>query len=160
MIKNLLSNSQMHVKKIIENLKKILKPSFLNTLDKSFNLSFRNGNSSLEEVPNLSYIKELSNADIDFQNKFLRTFMEEFTSELKAYQFCIDMGAPRAAAGKVAKLKDKLNILGMKNAFRFAERHQRKLQKGNKSSDGQFKKILAKGNRFLANQLQVYELIN
>jgi len=159
-MKNLLSNSRMYFENLVAKVKKVPISNFHFKIPKNLNFSMARGKKNIEEVPNLSYIKELSNSDMDFQNKFLKTLSEEYASELNAYQFCIEMGAPRAAAAKVGKLKDKLSILGMKNAFRFAERHQRKLQKGNKSSDGQFKKILAKGNRFLNSQLQVYELSN
>lgn len=157
---DLLTITRPYLKNLIKIVKELPKPDFRKLTVKAVNFRLKKQRNSVDETPNLKYIIQLSNSDIDFHNQFLRTLSEEYDSDLRAYLLCIEMEAPRAAAAKVSKLKDKLHILGMKNAFRFAERHQRKLQKGNKSSDRKFKKILAKTNRFLENQLQVYQLIN
>ena len=160
MIKNLLTNLKPYSKNFVDKLKYLPKPDFHHRLVKMLQSELTLKHNALEEAPDLSYIKTLSNSDIDFQNKFLKTLSEEYASDLRAYLFCIENGAPRAAASNVSKLKDKFNILGMKKAFSFAERHQRKLQKGNKSSDRKFKQILAKADLFLNKQQQIYKLVN
>ncbi|MFS4493262.1 hypothetical protein [Maribacter sp. 2308TA10-17] len=160
MIKNLLINLKPYFKVLVDKLKNLPKPNFHHKLVEIFRAEINRRRNISQEVPNLSYIKTLSNTDIEFHNEFLKTLSEEYSSDLRAYLFCIENGAPRAAASKVSKLKDKLNILGMKNAFSFAERHQRKLQKGNKSSDRKFKKILARADHFLNKQQQIYKLVN
>ncbi len=159
MIKNLLINLKPYSKSFESKLKNLQIPNFDYRWIRTFRSRIKRKQSVFDEAPNLSYIKTLSNSDVEFHNEFLKALSGEYTADLRAYFFCIEMGAPKAAASKVNKLKDKLNILGMKQAFSFAERHQRKLQKGNKSSDRRFKEILAKADRFLSKQQQIYKLV-
>jgi hypothetical protein len=156
---NLLVSFRKKFQGILHKSKTKLKTSLKDGISRTFNFRFLEKN-SIKEEPNLKYIRELSNSDINFQNEFIKTFSDEYSAELQAYLFCIQLGATRAAAVKVGKLKDKFNILGMKKAFKLATRHQLKLQRGNKSSDGKFKEILAQGHDFLKNDLHGYQLSN
>ncbi|WP_273565582.1 Hpt domain-containing protein [Maribacter halichondriae] len=104
----------------------------------------------IEETPNLSYVVELvGTSDFDFEQKFVAILKQEFTSDLGKYLFHIKNEEPRAAAEIVHKLKHKLSVLGMKESFILAERHQMELQTGNTELDSEFKKILKVVDTFL-----------
>ena len=103
-----------------------------------------------EEQPNLSYVVELTGtADFDFEQKFVAILKQEFTWELGKYLHHINQEEPRAAAERVHKLKYKIKVLGMIQAFELAELHQEKLQIGDMGLDPNFKKILKNIDNFL-----------
>lgn len=111
-----------------------------------------------EEHPNLAYVVELAGtSDFDFERKFIAILKQEFTWDLGKYLFHIKHNEPRAAAEIVHKLKYKIGVLGMSQAFEFAEEHKEKLHVGDTSLDENFKKILKKIDVFLKMQNVDYQ---
>lgn len=96
----------------------------------------------MQDVPNLSYIKELSDGDAAFEEKFIRILKEEFPEEAQTYRVHIQKDEPRMAAEIVHKLKHKFNILSMTNAYTFAVAYEEKLRAGDAQSDAGFCTIL------------------
>ena len=106
-----------------------------------------------EEYPNLAYVVELAGtSDFDFERKFVAILKQEFSWDLGKYLYHIKQEEPRAAAEIVHKLKYKIGVLGMTQAYEFAEQHKEKLHVGDMSLDGDFKKTLKKIDSFLKMQ--------
>lgn len=102
------------------------------------------------ETPNLSYVVELvGTEDFDFERKFVDLLKIEFTSDLGKYLYHIKIDEPRAAAEIVHKLKYKFSVLGMQNAFEFAEKHKERLHCGDMGLVDPFKRILKTVSLFL-----------
>ncbi len=104
----------------------------------------------LNELPNLSFVRNLSQFDLDFQTRFIVTLREEFANNYFAYQYHSEMEEPRATAEIVHRLKYVFSFLGMHGAFDLAERHQEKLQIGDAGLQTQFGRILQKVKQFLS----------
>lgn len=103
-----------------------------------------------DELPNLSFVRNLSNMDSDFQNRFIITLKEEFANNYFAYKYHSEMEEPRAAAEIVHRLKYVFSFLAMHDSFQLAERHQEKLQMGDTSLQSQFGRILQMVKQFLS----------
>jgi len=103
-----------------------------------------------EERPNLAYVVVLAGtSDFDFERKFIAILKQEFTWDLGKYLYHIKLEEPRAAAEIVHKLKYKIGVLGMSQAYEFAEQHKEKLHVGDMSLDHDFQKVLKKIDNFL-----------
>lgn len=103
----------------------------------------------MKELPNLSYMMEIAGQDDDFAQRFMKLFKEEFLWEVGMYLRHINKKEPRAAAEIVAQSKYKLSMLGLENAYDFANTHAENLQVGDLSMDTDFRNILEKVNTFL-----------
>ena len=103
----------------------------------------------MKETPNLSYVEEIAGDDCDFTQRFVKRFKEEFLWEVGMYLRYIKKKEPRAAAEIVAKSKYKLSMLGLENAFDFANSHEENLHLGDISMHSDFQKILRKVGEFL-----------
>lgn len=105
----------------------------------------------MQETPNLSYIKELSDGDTAFEQKFIGILKKEFPEEARTYVSHIENDRPRAAAEIVHKLKHKFNILSLSNSYAFAVAYEEKLRAGDTQSDRSFRMLLKMIQNFLNN---------
>lgn len=94
------------------------------------------------EYPNLDYIKNLAGDDISFKNKFISILKDEFPVEKSEYSSTLTAGRTDETALIVHKLKHKLNILGLENAYRLAVTYEEDLKKGDTKLKDQFSTIL------------------
>ncbi|WP_339714050.1 Hpt domain-containing protein [uncultured Kriegella sp.] len=72
------------------------------------------------DKPNLNYIKELAGDDYDFELEFISIVKQEFPIEHNIYKEAIEKKDFYAAWQIVHKLKHKLNILSMEEAYKLA----------------------------------------
>ncbi|MFS4493261.1 hypothetical protein [Maribacter sp. 2308TA10-17] len=103
----------------------------------------------MKEAPNLSYVEEIAGNDHIFMKRFIKLFKEEFLWEVGMYLRYINEKEPRSAAEIVSKSKYKLSMLGLENAFDFANTHEENLQAGDLSMHSGFQRILKIVNEFL-----------
>lgn len=94
------------------------------------------------EYPNLDYIKKLAGDDVSFENKFISILKDEFPTEKSEYSSVLKAGKTDETALIVHKLKHKLNILGLENAYRLAVTYEEDLKKGDTKLKDQFSTIL------------------
>jgi len=103
----------------------------------------------MQENPNLNYIKELSEGDSVFEQKFIQILKDEFPLELQIYVDHIDKKESNMAAEIVHKLKHKFNILSMSKAYEFSVHYEEALRKGSMEMDVDFLKILENVKNYL-----------
>ena len=96
----------------------------------------------MQEHPNLSYIKELSGDDAEFEQKFMRILKDEFPEESQTYYYHIENDELEMAAEIVHKLKHKFNILCLPNAYRLDVVYEEELRSGNKQKDDNLRVVL------------------
>ena len=94
------------------------------------------------EVPNLSYINELSGGDESFKNKLIAIIKTEFPEEKEAYFKNFEAKDFKATAENVHKLKHKISILGLEKSYKIAESYEDNLKENNVSKDAAFHQIL------------------
>jgi len=104
----------------------------------------------MQEVPNLSYIKNLSGDDDAFEQKFIGVLKEEFPEEMETYLNNIEKQADfQAAAEMVHKLKHKFNILSMHEAYALAVTYEEELLEGVNQSHDTFMQALEQIKSYL-----------
>lgn len=96
----------------------------------------------MEQQPNLDYIKELSGDDKSFENKFILVLKEEIPIEKQEYLDGILSGNFKETADIVHKLKHKLNILGLSDAYTLAVQFEEELKEEDNSLKDEFLVIL------------------
>lgn len=97
----------------------------------------------MSELPNLSYIKELSGDDTVFEQKFITILKEEFPIEKQTYlDLLIRSKNYKEAAELVHKLKHKFNILSMEKGYKLAVKHEEELLKKNEKFHSDFMSVL------------------
>ncbi len=102
------------------------------------------------DVPNLTYIKELSGEDSAFEQKFIRVLKDEFPEEMKTYVAHIEKQVNHeAAAEMVHKLKHKFNILSMEQAYALAVSYEEELLEGTADSHDIFMQALQQIKTYL-----------
>ncbi len=94
------------------------------------------------EQPNLNYIDQLAEGDIEFREKFIEIIKNEFPQELIVYKNAIKELNTIAAADIVHKLKHKFNILSMKEAYSFSVIYEDELRAHKVDMDKDFQLIL------------------
>lgn len=102
-------------------------------------------------IPNLDFIKELSNGDLAFEQKFINILKQEFPLELEEYQSHIDSAQFDEAAMNVHKLKHKLSILGLMQDYELAIKHEEALLNGDAQWKNDFLRTLEKVDDFIKN---------
>lgn len=104
----------------------------------------------MTEIPNLSYIKNLSGDDTVFEQKFITILKDEFPIEMQTYfDFVTKSKNYKDAAELVHKLKHKFNILSMENGYRLAVKHEEELLKKNDEFHADFMSILNQIENYL-----------
>ena len=101
------------------------------------------------ETPNLSYIKELSGGDTDFEQKILHILHEEFPQEKEAFYTYLKQKDFGLAADLVHKLKHKVSILGLTQGYTLATLFEEELREGNLQQLDQFDGVLSSITQFL-----------
>ena len=100
-------------------------------------------------IPNLDFIKELSNGDLAFEQKFIQILKQEFPLELEEYQSHIDKAQFNEAAMNVHKIKHKLSILGLMDDYELAIKHEEGLLNGDPQWKNDFLRTLEKVDEFI-----------
>jgi len=103
----------------------------------------------MQEYPNLSYIKELSGDDTEFEQRFITILKEEFPEETRVYYDHIAKNELQMAAEIVHKLKHKFNILSLSNAYKLAVVYEEELRAGNTDKDNSLRLILDQIKEYL-----------
>lgn len=96
----------------------------------------------MTETPNLTYIDNLAEGDEAFRQKFIGILKEEFPTEKTEYLTAIEASLFREASEHVHKIKHKLNVLGIQNAYTLAVQHENELRNGEHSLKKEFLLIL------------------
>ena len=101
------------------------------------------------ELPNLSYIEELSGGDKIFQDKLINIIKKEYPVEKAVYIENITMLNFQEAANNVHKLKHKISILGLKKSYEIANNFEKELKEYSLNGQDAFDIILQKITHFL-----------
>jgi HPt (histidine-containing phosphotransfer) domain-containing protein len=94
------------------------------------------------ETPNLEYLDNLADGDTAFRQKFIGILKEEFPIEQEEYLDTMKNVLFREASEHVHKIKHKLNVLGLHNAYTLAVQHENELRNGEQSLKEEFLSIL------------------
>lgn len=78
----------------------------------------------MKETPNLKYLDELAGGDETFRQKFIGILKEEFPDEVCQYERNIEKSNLLEASQDVHKIKHKINVLGLHEAYQLAVRHE------------------------------------
>lgn len=79
------------------------------------------------EQPNLSYINTLSGGDKAFETKLIGIIKQEYPEERDVYFKNFKAKNYKLAAENVHKLKHKINILGLNESYKVAEKYEHNL---------------------------------
>ena len=96
----------------------------------------------MQEQPNLSYVDQLSGNDTEFRNSFVSIIKQEFPKERELYLDYMDKQKTKQTADIVHKIKHKLGILGMQDAYKLAIAHELELLEGRSTKKTEFKLVL------------------
>ncbi|MAU16983.1 MAG: histidine kinase [Muricauda sp.] len=96
----------------------------------------------MKETPNLEYVDKLAEGDEAFRQKFIAILKEELPKEKIEYHDTIKSSLLQEASEHVHKIKHKLNVLGMHNAYTMAVQHENELRNGEQSFKEEFLSIL------------------
>ncbi|WP_299627696.1 Hpt domain-containing protein [uncultured Tenacibaculum sp.] len=105
---------------------------------------------SLEE-PNLSYIRELSGGDEEFEQKMLSILKSELPEEIETYQNHVENQEFKQIAEIVHKIKHKISILGLEKSYESAVKYEKELLEGDMKGHTDFEELLTKMSSFLDN---------
>ncbi|BDW91323.1 histidine kinase [Flagellimonas marinaquae] len=103
----------------------------------------------MREIPNLEYVDNLAEGDMVFRQKFIGILKEEFPTEQEEYLDTIKNALFREASEHVHKIKHKLNVLGLHNAYTLAVKHEKELRDGEQSFKDEFLLILKDVEHYL-----------
>ncbi|MDT0539118.1 MULTISPECIES: Hpt domain-containing protein [Croceitalea] len=101
------------------------------------------------EVPNLNYIKEIAGGNEEFEKKFLAIIQAEFPKEKEDYLKYLADNELEESAKVVHKIKHKLGILGLNNAYKLAIKHEEGLKYGDEKLNSDFEEVLNKVEEFI-----------
>jgi len=94
------------------------------------------------DKPNMNYIIQLADGDTEFERQFIAILKEEFPKEKEHYLTAITKADYKQASEIVHKLKHKLNILGMENAYRLSVKFEDELKQNNIDGNIEFIQII------------------
>lgn len=103
----------------------------------------------MTETPNLNYIKEIAGGNEEFEQKFLSIILVEFPKEKREYANFLADKAYLEAAKVVHKIKHKLGILSLTNAYKLAVRYEEELKYGNTQLQTAFDAVLGTVEEFI-----------
>lgn len=101
------------------------------------------------ELPNLTFIKEIAEDDIPFQNSILDIIKKEFPTEVECFHKNFADKKFLKASNDVHKLKHKISLLGLKEGLEKASQFEKDLIENNTDLYGDFVKILNKIDVYL-----------
>lgn len=102
------------------------------------------------ETPNLVFIKKLSEGDQLFENNILDILKKEFLEECNEFNNNISEKNYDKAAFNVHKIKHKIGLLGMQDAFELSTNFENELKKEEIKLHPSFLEILDKIHVFLS----------
>ncbi|WP_228237826.1 Hpt domain-containing protein [Allomuricauda sp. M10] len=103
----------------------------------------------MKETPNLKYLDDLAEGDEVFRQKFIAILKVEFPMEREEYQQSISGKLYREASEHVHKIKHKLNVLGLHNAYTLAVQYENQLRKGDNLLEKEFLSVMDKVEAYL-----------
>lgn len=101
------------------------------------------------EKPNLNYIKEISDGDVEFENKLWAIIQEEFPVEKEKYYSSLNIEDHESIIEIVHKLKHKISILGLRKNYMHAVGYENNLRAGSSDLENEFKETLSVITEFL-----------
>lgn len=101
------------------------------------------------EHPNLSYIDELSGGDQAFKQKLIDIIKKELPVEISEYESNMKACHFEIAAENVHKLKHKISILGLVDAYDLAIDYEEDVKSGCLDKQSEFELILSKMSQFI-----------
>ena len=101
------------------------------------------------DSPNLDYIKEISDGDVEFENKLWAIIQEEFPIEKEKYYSSLNAKDQESMIEIVHKLKHKISILGLRKNYRNAVDYENSLRKGHSNLENEFKETLSVMSDFI-----------
>jgi hypothetical protein len=101
------------------------------------------------EKPNVIYIEELSEGDMEFKKKIISIIKKEFPLEVLEYRNSMKNNNFLNASEKVHKLKHKISILGLEKGYELATNFEKELKNKMYSKQVSFEGILSKISTYL-----------
>jgi len=101
------------------------------------------------DTPNLSYIKELADGDIEFEANLIAILKKELPKEKEAFIESVRIKDYKNSAEHVHKIKHKISILGLEKSYGFAISFEEELKNGNPEKYDTFLSILQNMEEFL-----------
>ncbi|MCH2192880.1 Hpt domain-containing protein [Kordia sp.] len=102
-----------------------------------------------QDSPNLSYIKELSDGDAEFEANLIAILKKELPKEKEAFTESVRLKNYLNSAEHVHKIKHKISILGLEKSYDFAIAFEEELKNEDPKRYETFLSILQKMEEFL-----------
>ena len=99
--------------------------------------------------PNFEYIDNLAGSDEGFRNQFINILKTELPTEIELYREYMRNEELQSAAESVHKIKHKLGITSMDEAYEIAIVYEEELKTGSKTSQIAFEQELKKLSDFV-----------
>lgn len=100
--------------------------------------------------PNFNYIDNLAGDDEAFRSQFIAILKSELPVEVELYRDYMQQSDLIAAAKSVHKLKHKLGIASMDDAYEIAILYEEELKKGSRTSQMAFEQELKRLSDFVS----------
>lgn len=94
------------------------------------------------EQPNLNYIDEIADGDIEFKDELIQTLINEFEQENKKIRSLIKNKNYLEASQLVHKIKHKISLLNMENSYYIAKEFENNLKQEKEELNLEFTSIL------------------
>lgn len=99
--------------------------------------------------PNLNYIKQLANGNSAFENRIIGVLKRELPEEVEEFRKCINSFDYTQAAMLVHKIKHKVSLLGMEDAYELTADFEEELREGGITLYSEFERLLKIMTTFL-----------
>jgi len=90
----------------------------------------------------MSYIREISGGDEEFENQLIKIVKIELPKEIKSYNSYLEEKNYKFAADLVHKVKHKISTLGLVESYKLAIKHEIDLRQENLKYKEDFDKVL------------------
>lgn len=101
------------------------------------------------EMPNTDYIDSVAGGDDAFRTKFIAILKTEYPDEIAHYKKVQSAQDFTSTASIVHKLKHKLNVCGMQEAYGLAVKYEEELKVQRDRHHAEFVKILDQVDEFI-----------
>lgn len=99
--------------------------------------------------PNLHYIEDLAGGDLIFKDKLIAIIKAEFPEEKASYLDAFQSKNYKETAEMVHKLKNKISMLGMQNAYVLAQNYEEDLKLNLIDRQEDFLQVLDQMSQFI-----------
>lgn len=96
----------------------------------------------MSEIPNLIYIEQLADGQLEVRLRLLRILRTEFPEEVEMYQSYMQASDFILTAEMVHKLKHKFALLGLEKAYEMAVNYEEQLRRGEADLKPNFEEVL------------------